>query len=180
MATSDTVARKYATALLRDLSAGDADAAASALTVLADVMKAVPALVRYAAHPQVERADKEALLKQVLSAAKAPIEVQRFAMLLLDQNELSEVPEIARSLRAALDAKQGVQAVDVVSAAPLPAAQAKQVAEELEARLALKVRPTFSVDPALLGGILVRAGSRELDGSVRGRLARMKEQLLGD
>lgn len=177
---SETIARKYAIALQRDLPPADAEKAAVALNVLAEVMAKVPALASYCADPQVPRDRKELVLQDVLQPAGAPAVAQRFVMVLLDQGEFAELPLIAKSLRAALDAQQGVQAVEIVSATPLAAPQAKKIADAVAARLNLQVRPTYSVDPSLLGGVLVRAGSRELDGSVRGRLSRIKEQLLED
>jgi len=178
--TPETAPRKYATALLRQLPTADAESASGALTALAQVVERVPSLMRYCAHPQVAHADKEALLKEVLKLEKASEAVVRFVLLLLDQGELGLLPMIAKSLRAEVDRAQGIQGVEVVSAKPLSDSQKKQLTTELTERLKTKVRMAFELDPALLGGILVRAGSRVLDGSVVGRLNLLREKLLAD
>jgi F-type H+-transporting ATPase subunit delta len=178
--TSETAPRKYAVALLRQLAPAETAKAAIALTTLAQVMDAVPALMRYCAHPQIERVEKEALLHDVLKKADAPASMQRFVVLLLDQGQLSMLPVIAKSLQSEIDAAAGVQAVEVSSAAPLTDAQKKRLTEDLALRLKAKVRMTFGVDPALLGGIVARTDNRVLDGSVQGRLTNLREKLLAD
>jgi F-type H+-transporting ATPase subunit delta len=178
--TSETAPRKYAAALLRQLAPAETAKAAAALATLAQVMEAVPALARYCAHPQVARADKEALLADMLKKAEAPASVQRFVVLLLDQGQLAMLPVIAKSLQSEIDKTQGVQAVAVSSAAPLSEAQKKRLTDDLALRLKAKLRMTFTVDPALLGGVIVKTDNRALDGSVQGRLNNLREKLLAD
>jgi F-type H+-transporting ATPase subunit delta len=180
MVNSETASRKYAAALLSQLSPAETGKAAVALAVLAQVMASVPAAGHFCAHPGIERSEKEALLSEILKMAEAPASVQRFVLLLLDQRQLAALPVIAKSLQSEIDAAQGIQAVDAVSAAPLSEAQKKRLTEDLAVRLKTKVRMTFAVDAALLGGVLARTDNRVLDGSVQGRLTNLREKLLAD
>ena len=65
----------------------------------------------------------------------------------------------------------------VTSAAPLSEADSRAISERLAAMTGGRVEVELAVDPALLGGVVVRMGDRLLDGSVRGRLERLRARL---
>lgn len=67
--------------------------------------------------------------------------------------------------------------VEVVSAVPLSPAQSEKLGQALTARLKRRVRMQNSVDPALLGGAVIRAGDMVIDGSLKGRLERLATEL---
>jgi len=177
---SETAPRKYAAALLRQLAPAEMAKAAAALTALAQIMDAVPAIERYCAHPQIKRADKAVLLEDVLKKLEAPASVQKFVLLLLDQGQFHMLPVIAKSLQSEIDQAEGVQAVAVTSVSALSEAQKKRLTEDLAIRLRATLRMTYSVDATRLGGLMVRTADRVLDGSVQGRLNNLREKLLAD
>jgi F-type H+-transporting ATPase subunit delta len=100
-----------------------------------------------------------------------------FIRLLLENKRLEVLPEIAarfEELRAAYESELDVL---VTSAVPMSDAQQGKLAASLKARLKSDVRITTAIDPALLGGAVIRAGDLVIDGSIRGRLARMTSAL---
>ncbi len=100
-----------------------------------------------------------------------------FIRLLLENKRLEVLPEIAarfEELRAAYESELDVL---VTSAVPMTEAQTAKLAASLKTRLKSDVRITTAVDPALLGGAVIRAGDLVIDGSIKGRLERMTSAL---
>jgi F-type H+-transporting ATPase subunit delta len=98
---------------------------------------------------------------------------RNFIKVLADNKRLSLLPDIL-ALFEQLKANQEKSVdVDVVSAFPLEQAIADRLAQALRGKLQRDVTINASVDPTLLGGVLVRAGDVVIDGSVRGRLAKL-------
>jgi len=98
---------------------------------------------------------------------------RNFIKVLADNKRLALLPEI-RVLFEQLKANQEKSVdVDVVSAFPLDAAVAERLAQALRGKLQRDVSINASVDSSLIGGVLVRAGDVVIDGSVRGRLAKL-------
>lgn len=101
---------------------------------------------------------------------------RNFIAVLAEAKRLPFLPEIAQIFDQLKDDAERVVDVQITSAAPLGAEEAKIVAA-LEQRFARKVRVEASVDPDLIGGAVVRAGDLTIDGSVKARLARLAREL---
>jgi F-type H+-transporting ATPase subunit delta len=82
-----------------------------------------------------------------------------------------------KEFEAVVDARLGWVPADIASAKELNEQQRQQVERILGGKLGKFIRPNYSVDPALLGGIRARVASREYDATVRGRLERMRQRL---
>ena len=105
-------------------------------------------------------------------------EVRNFLAVLLRHNRMSAIEEIVAEFRAELDRRQGISEIEVISARRLDPDERRQM-EQQAARLAgMQVRARFREDNSLIGGAVVRIGSTVYDGSVRGRLERMKQELI--
>ena len=105
-------------------------------------------------------------------------EVRNFLAVLLRHDRMGAVEEIVAAYRAELDRRRGISEVEVISARTLDSSE-RHAMERQVARLAgTEVRAHFREDGALLGGAMVRIGSTVYDGSVRGRLERMKQELM--
>lgn len=105
-------------------------------------------------------------------------EVRNFLAVLLQHDRMSAVEEIVAEFRAEMDRRQGISEIEVVSARRLDPDERRQM-EQQAARLAgTQVRARFREDNSLIGGAVVRIGSTVYDGSVRGRLERMKQELM--
>ncbi len=102
---------------------------------------------------------------------------RNFIKLLADNRRLGFLPEIARLFQSYKDDAEGMVDVTVTSAAAMPADESSKLAVALEKRFGRKVRLHSAVDPALIGGAVVRAGDLVIDGSLKSRLERLAYEL---
>jgi F-type H+-transporting ATPase subunit delta len=177
MARSATAARRYAEAAFQLAEAeGNEDRWAEDLRLAAEVTsdERVKRVVDNPAIPVRER--QEAL--ESLLADKIGRPAFNLVRLLSERARIELLPAIAAEYRRLLDELHGVVEASVVSARPLSTKQLAAVGRRIEQMMSASVSMTPSVDPALIGGLTVRVGDRLIDGSVRGRLERLRERLL--
>lgn len=134
------------------------------------------ALIR---NPQVGR---DAAAKAMEGVAKvldlAPL-TRNFLGVLAANRRLAALPEIVRAFAAIAAAARGEVKAEVTSAHPLSDAQLKALGEKLKAREGKDVKLTATVDPAILGGLIVRIGSTQIDSSIRTRLNTLASAMKG-
>ena len=102
---------------------------------------------------------------------------RNFVAQLASNKRLSLLPVILELFHELLAQEQRFTDVELVSAFEMDDAVADKLVAALKKRLGTDVNVTSSVDASLIGGVLVRAGDTVIDGSVRGRLTRLAEQL---
>ena len=176
MARRDSAARRYAEAAFevgtRDGSLGawrsELDLAAARLSD----EQAMSALSNPAIPLDQRSVATAALLEGVASGP-----VQNLIQLLLRRGRIEELPRVAAEFRRLDDRRQGLTHASVVSAAPLTDDERSALISRLESTTGGRIDLQTSVDPSLLGGLVVRVGDRLIDGSVRGRLERLRNQL---
>lgn len=95
--------------------------------------------------------------------------------LLVQRRATGIVPQVHEHYQELLDRARGVQRVEVTSAVDLAEADRERIAGQISGTLGRSVRLTATVEPSLLGGLLVRVGDRVLDGSVRGSLLALRQ-----
>ncbi|MDD5462485.1 MAG: F0F1 ATP synthase subunit delta [Methylococcales bacterium] len=100
-----------------------------------------------------------------------------FLKLLVQNNRLSLLPFIAKLFEAYKAEDEGYTEVEVLSAYALSKEAKQDLAATLEKTLGKKIHMNVSVDKSLIGGVLVRAGDRVIDGSIKGRLQHMHKAL---
>jgi F-type H+-transporting ATPase subunit delta len=105
-------------------------------------------------------------------------EVRNFLAVLLRHDRMSAVEEIVAAYRAEVDRRQGISNIEVISARRLDADERSQMEQQVARLAGTQVRALFREDNGLMGGAVVRIGSTIYDGSVRGRLDRMKQELI--
>lgn len=104
--------------------------------------------------------------------------VRNFLYALLERGDLGQLPEIAAHLRQMMAALgEGPLPVEVATAVNLTAEEQQDMAAKLQQRFGNNISVRYRVDPAILGGVVVRAGDKLIDGSVATRLAEMKQAL---
>lgn len=174
MSDALTLARPYARAahaVARD--AGQADAWSRMLATAA-ALAASPEIGMALNDPRLRRADAV----QLLSNDTADAHWQAFVELLADNRRLALLPEIAalfEQLRA--DDEQVVRAT-VTSAGELSQDELASITSALQRRFGRQVRVQTAVDPALIGGAVIDAGDLVIDGSLKGKLARLQDALI--
>lgn len=166
----------YARALFEAAQeAGRLDRVADDLRALAAALEDVPALAAFLANPQVDPQGKATVLEEV--AADADELVRNFLRLVAEKGRAAELPEMARELEALVAQAQNRLAVELTTAHELSDEDAEAIVRAIEAATGRTVEATCSVDPELIGGIVLQVGSFRADGSVRGRLERLRREL---
>ncbi len=112
-----------------------------------------------------------------LCQGQLDLESTNFLRLLVQNNRLVLLPHIARLFEAHKSEDEGCINVEVFTAFAFSEDAEKTFAEKLEKTLSKKVRMNVTVDKTLIGGVLVRAGDRVIDRSVRGQLQHMQKAL---
>jgi F-type H+-transporting ATPase subunit delta len=174
----ESVARRYAAALMNQaLASGSLDTVATELNVVAKTLQDSPLLAAFLANPLVVRERKQAIVGQLFEkeVGKATM---GFLSLLVDKRRIDSFDEVKTEFDRLIRAHKNIALASATSAVPLTPAQLKDLEKALEARTGKDIELTTSVDPSLMGGILVRIGDTVLDGTVKGKLERLREQLL--
>jgi len=172
------LARRYARALKDAADArGLLAPVGEDLQALLALLAAEPALDRLLRAPQIAREEKRALLRRVLGRRMQPL-VIGLLLLLLEKRRFAELPAIAAGYRELWEERQGILRAEVTTSAPLPGDLRGRLLAALETRTGKRILIQERVDPALIGGAVVRIGDRVLDGSVARRLQEMRRALL--
>lgn len=176
MAERATIARPYAKAAFEYAQRANAFAAWSQGLKTAAGIVADPRVAGLIKNPQLTPADMAVLVADV-AGADFDQGMRNFMRILAENHRLLLLPEIAALYEAARARVENTVDVEVVSAVPLSAAQGAALSAALGKRLGRSVRMSNSVDAALLGGAVIRAGDMVIDGSLKGRLQRLGTEL---
>ncbi len=103
--------------------------------------------------------------------------VRSLLVTLLERDRIALLPAITRAYHDLIDARAGIEKAVITTAAALDERERRSLIERLERASGKRLRPTFAHDPSLIGGALVRIGDHQIDGSVRTRLASLRERL---
>ena len=136
----------------------------------------VPELRELLRNPQVDHRVKASALEELLGGEEEL--VRNFLLLLAEKNRAGEVEEIARDFERLVAEGEGILDVEVTTAVELSDEEAREVIEQIEKASGRKVEATRNVDPDLIGGLVLQVGSLRLDASVRGRLNRLRQDLV--
>ena len=127
-------------------------------------------------NPQVDSRAKGDVLDAVLAGADEAF--RNFVHLLVDKNRIGQVLEIYGEWERLLAAEERILEVELTTAVELSDKEAAEIVAQIEAAAGRKVEASRNVDPDLIGGLILQAGSRRVDASVRGRLNDLREELL--
>jgi F-type H+-transporting ATPase subunit delta len=170
------VHRTYARSLFQ--AAKDADRLTAVREQLGDFVEAirqVPDLEEILRNPQLDKRAKTAAVDAVLGESD-PL-VHNLLRLLIDKGRGGEVEEVAAEFERLAAIEEGQLSVELTTAFELDDDEARAIVEQIQRASGRMVEATRAVDPALIGGIVVQAGTRRVDASVRGRLERLRRQL---
>ena len=172
-------ARRYARALFDVASkAGNVDATLAELKAFGGAIAGHAELNRALTSPGVPLAAKQSVMRELLTLQPVSKVVARLLTLIVENDDVNEMEQIVEAFeQRVMDFHQVVKA-EITSAVPLPADRIQAIEASLAAVSGLKVVVTPSVDPALLGGVVAKLGSRVYDGSVARHLARIRQRLV--
>jgi F-type H+-transporting ATPase subunit delta len=172
---------QYANALADvALAQGAADAAQKQLGDFAAAFGVSAELRNFLTSPGVPRETKHDVIKKIAGRIGAGKIIRNFLFVIADHQRTHILPEIVASFEDVIRQRQGIAEAEISSAVELSAAQKKRFAQTLERLTGKKIDAKYSLDPALLGGAVVRVGDTVYDGSVRSSLNEMRARLAAE
>jgi F-type H+-transporting ATPase subunit delta len=171
------VHRVYARALLDAAKEGGrVSEVREDLAGFVDAVREVPELRAVLLNPQLDPRARSAALEAILGDADEL--VRNFLRLLAEKGRAGQIEEIAQEFERLVRAEEGQLAVELTTAFDLSEDEASAIVEQIEKASGRRVEATRTVDPSLIGGIILQAGSLRADASVRGQLERLRQDLV--
>jgi F-type H+-transporting ATPase subunit delta len=146
------------------------------LADFATAVAEVPELRAVLRNPQVEPREKARVLEELLGEADELL--RNFLMLTAEKGRIADIEEIAREFERLMAREERRLDVELTTAYELSDDEAQDIIKQIEDASGRKVEATRSVDPNLIGGLVLQAGSMRVDASVRGRLERLRRELV--
>lgn len=174
------IAERYAAALyeLADESRVLDDVAAD-LTSLREMIRESDDLQTVLRSPLIDRDAKTAAISAILESAGSSDLTRRFIGVVARNSRLYVLPGMIEGFLAELSRRRGEMTAEVTSAQPLKDNQLESITATLRNALGGKVAVDAKVDPSLIGGLVVRVGSRMIDASLKTKLQRLQFAMKG-
>jgi F-type H+-transporting ATPase subunit delta len=131
-------------------------------------------------NPAIPAAQKKAFLDKLSARLGFQKELRNLLAVLIDNRRIGAVSEVVESYRRQLQERLGIRTAEIVTARELDEEERGALVEQIARVAGGSVEPRFRLDKSILGGTVVRIGSTVYDGSVRGRLERLKEELIAE
>lgn len=177
MARRKSAARRYAEAAFAVAVRDDVVEAWRRELETAAAVVAEERIGRALANPAIPLETRMATAEATFGRLVGP-KVLNLIRLMLRRGRIQELPRLAAEFRRLDDERQGITRASVTSTLPLEADEVRALEERLAGASGRRVDLDLKVDPSLLGGLVVRLGDRLVDGSVRGRLERLRNRLV--
>ena len=173
------IASRYARALVEVVleQKTDPDIARQQLTAIVDAVRESIELRRVWESPAVSAEQKRAVLDAIVRQIGVAKPIRNFVAVLIDHRRIAMLEDVAKQFDSELNAQLGLAEAEISSARPLSTDGKRELESQVERLTGKKVRAHYASDPELLGGVVVRVGSTIYDGSVRGQLEKMKQEL---
>jgi ATP synthase F1 delta subunit len=170
------VARTYARALFEAAKEkGRIDEVREELDSFVTAIDEVPELRSLIRNPELDPPEEAKALDAVL--AQADELVRNFARVVAEKGRAPMLGEIAREFDVLVAAEEKILNVELTTSYELSADEAAAIVRQIEQASGRRVEATRTVDPDLIGGLVLKAGSLEVDSSIRGRLDRLRREL---
>ena len=177
MARQESAARRYAEAAFQVAVRDDTVAAWRAELDTAAAVASDETVGRMLANPAVSLETRTEMAETIFgSVVGRP--VLNLVTLMLRRGRIHELTRLAAEFHRLDNARQGIAIATATSATALEPDEVRALTERMEQFTGGRVELDLQVDPSLLGGLVVRVGDRLIDGSVRGRLERLRNQLV--
>jgi F-type H+-transporting ATPase subunit delta len=170
------VARTYARALFEAAKdEGRVEPVRDELATFVQAVDEVPELRALIRNPELDPQTKATALDAVLEGADELI--RNFVRVVTRKGRAAQLDEIAREYEALVAAEEQILSVELTTAYELSDDEASSIVKQIEEASGQRVEAARTVDPDLIGGLVLKAGSLEVDSSVRGRLDRLRRDL---
>lgn len=156
----------------------DANRIASELETIGGLLKESTELRTLWDNPSVTGDQKLKLLDALAGRMSISREIRNFVAVLISNRRIHAFTEIAAQAIQQINSRLGIADAEIVSARELSADEKQKIETQVTKATGKSLRVRYSLEQGLMGGVLVKVGSTVYDGSVQGRLQRMKEQLM--
>jgi F-type H+-transporting ATPase subunit delta len=173
----ESAARRYAEAAFQiAMRDGTVEAWRSELDLAGAVVED-PTVARVLANPAVALESRDAMVDSAIGPTVSR-PVLNLVKLMLRRGRIDQLPRVSAEFRRLDNARLGIVPATATTAAPLSQDEVRALVRRLEQMTGARIELELQVEPSLLGGLVVRVGDRLIDGSVRGRLERLRNQLV--
>lgn len=171
------IASRYAEALFQvGEESNSTEKLYNELKAVVDIIKDNKEFANILKSPIVSKEDKKDLILNVFGS-QIDKEMSNFMKVLADKDRLSLIASIQEAFKALLNDKNNILEGVAITAVPMKEEEVKGLQAKLSAKYNKTVILKNEMDESVLGGVLVRLGNEEIDGTVKNRLDKMKEQL---
>jgi F-type H+-transporting ATPase subunit delta len=170
---------RYARAFLDVITSAKLDTAAvdKQLADFEATWAGSPELQTFFQNPAVAATQKVAILDKLNAKLGLQKELRNLLAVLINNDRIGQVHEVAAAYRAELRERLGIREAEIVTARELSADERNTLIAGVGKLAGARIEAQFKLDQSILGGAVVRIGSTIYDGSVRGRLERLREVL---
>jgi len=179
VSANQIVADRYARALLQ-LVGGDStslDQIDDELDMLGELLGSDPKFAAFLQNPRILPEEKKGVIRKVFGTRLSP-RTLNLILLLIDKHREADLLGIAQRFSHLADLKRGVEEAEVITAVPLPEGQLRRLEAQVQRFSDHKITLRATVDPAILGGVVLRLGNRVIDGSLAYRLDQIRRSLM--
>ena len=172
------IGRNYAEALLTlARKSGEEEQWGALIEAISGAMRENPTLRTFLESPKLSASRKIDLLNKALATGAPPVFLRFLETVILKRRQML-IPEIASEYRMLIDESEDRVHVNVTVAREPEQRERDALAKQLSRLFGKRVVPHISINPAILGGVIVKVGDTVMDGSVRRRLATLKQRML--
>jgi F-type H+-transporting ATPase subunit delta len=175
---ASTYARAFADVVLS--AHLNADRCIAELRTISGLLAESSELRRVWENPAIPAEQKRRVLDVIAERDGISIQVRNLVAVLIDHRRIHFLDPVILHLEKELDARLGFAEAEITSARELGAAEKREFEAQVGKLTGKKVRARYGQDVSLLGGAVVRVGSTIYDGSVKGQLQRIREEISGD
>jgi len=137
-----------------------------------------PELAEFFVNPSIAATQKVAILDKMNAKLGMQKELRNLLAVLINNDRIGQVHAVAQGYRAELQERMGIRQAEVITARSLDERERAELVVEIGKLAGSRIEATFKLDKDILGGTVVRIGSTVYDGSVRGRLERLRDALV--
>lgn len=178
--SNETVARRYASALADVVvETGQTETVRAELKTWEQMISGSAELENAFGNPSIAAAKKKAILEGLLGRANSSRTTSNFLRVLLQNGRLTDLPMVNERFEAVLEERSGVVSGEVTSAHELDETARRELMANLEKLTGKSVKLNYQIDQDIIGGVITRVGSTVYDSSVRTKLKKLREQLVG-
>jgi F-type H+-transporting ATPase subunit delta len=134
----------------------------------------------FLSNPAVPREAKHGVIEKLVARLGKGKIIRNFLFVVVDHQRTQQLPQMIETFQGVIRQRQGVAEAEVESATELNARQKTRLLRTLEQLTGKKIQAKYSLDPALLGGAVVRIGDTIYDGSLKNRLNQMRTHLAAE